>query len=115
MGSRGFLRGTVDATGPIEGTAMAYRLTDRQREVLRLVAQGHPNKVIADFLEISEQTVKVHINQIFKELRVYNRIQAVLKEGTADETLACLCEVIDLQKHISDVGNDEAFQRHYAP
>lgn len=57
----------------------AFRLTDRQREVLSLIAQGHPNKIIAHFLEISEQTVKIHINQIFKELRVFNRTQAVLK------------------------------------
>ena len=35
--------------------------------------------MIANFLEISEQTVKIHINQIFKELRVFNRTQAVLK------------------------------------
>lgn len=56
-----------------------YRLTQRQLEVLDLVAQGHPNKVIADYLSISEQTVKIHINQIFKELRVFNRTQAMIK------------------------------------
>jgi DNA-binding NarL/FixJ family response regulator len=56
-----------------------FRLTARQLEVLTWVAQGHPNKVIADYMEISEQTVKIHINQIFKELRVFNRTQAVLK------------------------------------
>ena len=56
-----------------------FRLTQRQREVLDLISQGHPNKLIADFLDISEQTVKIHINQIFKELRVFNRTQAVLK------------------------------------
>ena len=61
------------------GPAHSFRLTDRQREVLSLIAQGHPNKIIAHFLEISEQTVKIHINQIFKELRVFNRTQAVLK------------------------------------
>ena len=43
------------------------------------MAQGHPNKIIADYLGISEQTVKIHINQIFKELRVFNRTQAMLK------------------------------------
>lgn len=59
--------------------ASEFRLTGRQREVLTLIAQGHPNKIIADYLEISEQTVKIHINQIFKELRVFNRTQAVLK------------------------------------
>jgi hypothetical protein len=56
-----------------------YRLTQRQLEVLTLIAMGHPNKVIADLLDIKEQTVKIHINQIFKELRVFNRTQAVLK------------------------------------
>lgn len=56
-----------------------FRLTQRQLEVLHLISQGHPNKVIADYLDISEQTVKIHINQIFKELRVFNRTQAVLK------------------------------------
>lgn len=56
-----------------------FRLTQRQLQVLDLISQGHPNKVIANYLDISEQTVKIHINQIFKELRVFNRTQAVLK------------------------------------
>ena len=56
-----------------------FRLTQRQLEVLQLIALGHPNKVIADYLDIKEQTIKIHINQIFKELRVFNRTQAVLK------------------------------------
>jgi DNA-binding NarL/FixJ family response regulator len=62
-----------------DNTSHSYRLTKRQLEVLDLIAQGHPNKIIADYLSISEQTVKIHINQIFKELRVFNRTQAVLK------------------------------------
>jgi DNA-binding NarL/FixJ family response regulator len=56
-----------------------YRLTQRQLQVLDLISQGHPNKLIANYLDISEQTVKIHINQIFKVLRVFNRTQAVLK------------------------------------
>ncbi len=56
-----------------------FRLTSRQMEVLALIGRGHPNKIIADELQISEQTVKIHVNQIFKELRVFNRTQAVLK------------------------------------
>jgi DNA-binding NarL/FixJ family response regulator len=59
--------------------AKEFRLTKRQLEVLDLISQGHPNKIIADYMDISEQTVKIHINQIFKELRVFNRTQAVLK------------------------------------
>jgi hypothetical protein len=58
---------------------LKFRLTQRQLEVLQLIALGHPNKIIADYLDIKEQTVKIHINQIFKELRVFNRTQAVLK------------------------------------
>jgi DNA-binding NarL/FixJ family response regulator len=62
-----------------ENEPKEFRLTQRQLEVLGLISQGHPNKIIADYLEISEQTVKIHINQIFKELRVFNRTQAVIK------------------------------------
>jgi DNA-binding NarL/FixJ family response regulator len=56
-----------------------FHLTQRQLEVLNLISQGHPNKVIASHLDISEQTVKIHISQIFKELRVFNRTQALLR------------------------------------
>jgi DNA-binding NarL/FixJ family response regulator len=64
---------------PKDVETQEFRLTQRQLEVLQLIAMGHPNKVIADYLDIKEQTIKIHINQIFKELRVFNRTQAVLK------------------------------------
>lgn len=66
---------------PVPGNTESseFRLTQRQLEVLTLISLGHPNKIIADLLDIKEQTVKIHINQIFKELRVFNRTQAVLK------------------------------------
>jgi DNA-binding NarL/FixJ family response regulator len=73
------IQGNTDPFELQEQVAPSFRLTPRQREVLGLIALGHPNKTIASFLEISEQTVKIHINQIFKELRVFNRTQAVLK------------------------------------
>lgn len=66
------------AASPQAAQPQAFRLTSRQKEVLALIGLGHPNKIIADQLQISEQTVKIHVNQIFKELRVYNRTQAVL-------------------------------------
>jgi DNA-binding NarL/FixJ family response regulator len=62
-----------------ENVGIEFRLTARQRQVLALIAEGHPNKIVAEQLAISEQTVKIHVNQIFKELRVFNRTQAVLK------------------------------------
>ena len=52
-------------------------LTDRQIEVLRLIADGQSNKAIAFRLGLSENTVKVHITAIFKALRAINRTQAV--------------------------------------
>jgi DNA-binding NarL/FixJ family response regulator len=53
-------------------------LTRRQRDVLELIAQGRPNKLIADALNMSESTVKAHVKQIIKRLNVANRTQAAL-------------------------------------
>jgi DNA-binding NarL/FixJ family response regulator len=53
-------------------------LTRRQRDVLGLIAQGKSNKLIADALSMSESTVKAHVKQIIKRLRVANRTQAAL-------------------------------------
>ncbi len=53
-------------------------LTPRELEVLTLIAEGHPNKEIAQKLSISEKTVKNHINNIFSKLHVYDRTQAML-------------------------------------
>jgi DNA-binding NarL/FixJ family response regulator len=54
------------------------KLTDREREILTLVAQGQPNKVIARRLEIAEKTVKNHLSHIFQVLGVTDRTQAAL-------------------------------------
>ncbi len=54
------------------------RLTQRQREVLALLCDGLPNKLIARRLGISAGTVKVHVATILAELDVSNRVQAVL-------------------------------------
>jgi DNA-binding NarL/FixJ family response regulator len=53
-------------------------LTRRQRDVLGLISQGKSNKLIADALVMSESTVKAHVKQIIKRLRVANRTQAAL-------------------------------------
>ena len=52
-------------------------LSEREREVLRLVAEGLPTKQIARSLSISERTVKFHVNSIFHKLGADNRAQAV--------------------------------------
>jgi DNA-binding NarL/FixJ family response regulator len=53
-------------------------LTDREREVLGLVAAGLANKVIARRLEISERTVKGHLTNVFQRIGVTDRTQAAL-------------------------------------
>ncbi len=53
-------------------------LSEREREVLRLVAQGLPNKRIARELKISEKTVKAHLTHIFQRIGVTDRTQAAL-------------------------------------
>lgn len=53
-------------------------LTEREREVLTLVADGLPNKQIARRLEISEKTVKAHLTSTFRAIGVNDRMQAGL-------------------------------------
>jgi DNA-binding NarL/FixJ family response regulator len=55
----------------------SQRLSDREREVLRLVARGQSNKQIATKLRISERTAKFHITAILNKLGAENRAQAV--------------------------------------
>jgi DNA-binding NarL/FixJ family response regulator len=53
-------------------------LSAREREVLALVAEGLPNKLIARRLEISEKTVKAHLTRVFNAIGVTDRTQAAL-------------------------------------
>jgi DNA-binding NarL/FixJ family response regulator len=65
--------------GHIPNAPEITQLTGRQQEILRYVSEGHSNKMIAYSLQISEQTVKIHLGDIFKKLKVFNRTQAVIK------------------------------------
>jgi DNA-binding NarL/FixJ family response regulator len=51
-------------------------LTDRQADVLKMLAKGESNKGIANALSLSDKTVKAHVTAIFKALNVSNRTQA---------------------------------------
>ncbi len=53
-------------------------LTGREEEVLEMVRDGHPNKIIARRLGISERTVKAHLTSVFARLGVADRTQAAL-------------------------------------
>lgn len=63
---------------PGKQTPLIDDLTPREIEVLKLIADGHSNKEIAEVLVLSEKTVKNHINNIFSKLHVYDRSQAML-------------------------------------
>jgi DNA-binding NarL/FixJ family response regulator len=54
------------------------KLTDREMEVLRLMAEGYKNEEIAAELVITTQTVKNHVTSIFRRLGVESRVEAVL-------------------------------------
>ena len=64
------------APSPASTPRTATGLTDRQTDILRLLAEGIPNKVIARQLDLSEKTVKAHVTAIFRALDVVNRTQA---------------------------------------
>jgi DNA-binding NarL/FixJ family response regulator len=59
-------------------------LTDREREVLTLIAQGANNSEIAARLHISSKTVSNHISNIFNKLQVVDRAQAIIKAREAN-------------------------------
>lgn len=76
----GALPGTP-AAAPAPATPDRLALTPRQREVLGLLLQGKPNKLIARELSLSVETVKDHVAAVLRALNVATRTQAVLAVG----------------------------------
>jgi DNA-binding NarL/FixJ family response regulator len=60
-------------------------LTQREKEILRLLRDGLPNKAIARHLNVSEVTVKSHLCHVFRKLGVQNRVQAARLSLQNDE------------------------------
>ncbi len=65
-------------TAALDNSQIRKPLTNRQFQVLDLVAQGKSNKQIAYDMGVSEATVKLHINALLRSLHVTNRTQAVI-------------------------------------
>lgn len=63
---------------PVRNADVARILSEREIMTLRYLLMGHPNKVIARRLDISEATVKVYVKAILRKLRVSNRTQAAI-------------------------------------
>jgi DNA-binding NarL/FixJ family response regulator len=84
-----FARMAREGTGP--STEPESRLTDRERDVLRLVADGATNREIGTRLSISENTVSFHMKHILGKLHLKNRAQAAafaIRAGLADDGAA---------------------------
>jgi DNA-binding NarL/FixJ family response regulator len=58
-------------------------LTDREREILNLIAQGYSNTDIARHLVLSLKTVANHVSNIFSKLQVADRAQAIIRAREA--------------------------------
>jgi DNA-binding NarL/FixJ family response regulator len=74
------------ATSPPPGgaTPQAFpTLTDREREILNLIARGHPNPSIARQLSLSTKTVGNYVSNIFTKLQVADRAQAIIRAREA--------------------------------
>jgi DNA-binding NarL/FixJ family response regulator len=84
--SPGIAKRVMDYFGAARGAApspLLPELTDREREVLVLVAQGYTNPAIAERLVLSPKTVRNHVSNIFSKLQVADRVQAVLRAREA--------------------------------
>ncbi|MCB0969259.1 MAG: response regulator transcription factor [Ilumatobacter sp.] len=76
---REFSRATADGPAPTDVSNRELdRLTDREREVLVLIAQGLSNKEIAAELIVGESTVKTHVKRILMKLALRDRVHAVV-------------------------------------
>ncbi len=94
----------------LKGTAPSFpnldlpdRLTNRETEILRLMAGGFNNREIADALGTGEGTVKNHVSSILSKLGVRDRVRAVLR----GLELGGICH----ERHAMDVGGDPVCHR----
>jgi len=73
--------GGRDAEGAeaMQRTSRTVNLTARETQVIALLADGHPNKIIADKLNISEHTAKFHVNALIHKLNAQSRTDVVAK------------------------------------
>lgn len=68
----------AEFNGPRPPENQVEQLTEREMDVLRLIAKGKSNKEIADTLIISEKTVKTHVSNILSKLHLADRTQAAI-------------------------------------
>jgi signal transduction histidine kinase/DNA-binding NarL/FixJ family response regulator len=69
---------------PFERNSRKYSLTAREVEIITLLSQGHPYKIIADKLNISNKTVAAHLSNIFEKLDVNNKVELINKMNSTE-------------------------------
>jgi DNA-binding NarL/FixJ family response regulator len=87
MGNRDIVPHGVGGAKPASASKALSGLTTRELEVLRLLATGSGNEAIAKTLGISPTTLRNHISNIYRKLRINDRVQAVIvavREGLVD-------------------------------
>jgi two-component system NarL family response regulator len=77
-------RGESIGIGTWDESEVTVALTEREREVLALLATGKSNPQIATELYLSTDTVKTHVRNVFQKLGVANRTQAALEASKYD-------------------------------
>jgi DNA-binding NarL/FixJ family response regulator len=79
----GRLLGMLADARPAARRAVFPELTERERQTLELIAQGHRNSVIAERLHLSPKTVRNYVTNIFDKLQLADRSQAIVKAREA--------------------------------
>jgi DNA-binding CsgD family transcriptional regulator len=76
-----------------------FQLSPREHEIVRMVAKGHPNKVIADVLNISPWTVCTHLRRVFAKMGVASRAAMVAKLSGIGNSLSDAKPPLSEQRH----------------
>jgi len=74
-----FFHEIKQAPQPISRAPEVQTLTEREEQVLSLLAKGHAYKEISDLMNISFETVRTHGRSIYEKLHVHSRTEATLK------------------------------------
>lgn len=79
VGEKSFIIKTFAENLSLMNTELKSKLSEKELEIIKLLEKGLSNKSISLQCNISENTVKFHLKNIFKKLDVHNRVEAIYK------------------------------------